>query len=236
MHLFHSIYIMHWLLEHEKCPEFNLNYRRGANYASNNNINFPLNNQNNDNISNLLERIRNNLRNLHLIDDDDFNNFDRLNVRYHFNRTGNRRGRGNWIRRGNWSDRGNWRGRGNINGRGRENINGRGRGNINGRGRGNFYGRSRGNFYGRSRGIFNGRGRGRINARGNRYINGNRYQNRGRSRRLYQRGNHRGGFLNNSSENSEDFGGSVFSGESYENESFEGYNNSFDEYYSNDED
>ena len=26
MHLFHSICIMHWLLEHEKCPECNLNY------------------------------------------------------------------------------------------------------------------------------------------------------------------------------------------------------------------
>ena len=42
--------------------------------------------------------------------------------------------------------------------------------------------------------------------------------------------------MNNSSDSSEDFGGNVYSRESYENENFEGTNSSFGDYYSNDDD
>jgi len=260
MHLFHSICIMHWLLEHETCPECNLNYKKGGNSTSNNDINLETNNQNDDTISSLLSLIRNNLRNINL-DDDDFSSFDRAdspiysqNRRYNFNRNGIWRGRGNFNRGGRSNFYG--RGRGNFYGRGKENFYGRGRGNFYGRGRGNFYGRGKVNSYGRGRGNiplrgrpkfggvseyfyqrdkpnFYGRGSKRFNARGRRYIDGNRYKNRERGRRIYQREN---SSLLNISQSSEEFRGSIYSGESYDSKSYERYSNSFDGNYNKEDD
>ena len=252
MHLFHSICIMHWLLEHETCPECNLNYKKGGNSTSNNDINLETNNQNDDTISSLLSLIRNNLRNINL-DDDDFSSFDRAdspiysqNRRYNFNRNGIWRGRGNFNRGGRSNFYG--RGRGNFYGRGKENFYGRDKEIFYGRGKVNSYGRGRGNiplrgrpnfggdseyFYQRDKPSFYGRGSKRFNVRGSRYIKGNRYQNRGRGRRIYQREN---SSLLNSSQSSEDFRGSIYSEESYKSKSYERNSNSFDEYYSKEDD
>jgi len=252
MHLFHSICIMHWLLEHETCPECNLNYKKGGNFTSINDINLESNNQNDDTISSLLSLMRNNLRNINL-DVDEFSNSDRAdsliyrqNRRYNFNRNGIWRGRGNFNRGG----RGNFcgRGRGNFYGRGKENFYGRDKEIFYGRGKVNSYGRGRGNiplrgrpnfggdseyFYQRDKPSFYGRGSKRFNVRGSRYIKGNRYQNRGRGRRIYQREN---SSLLNSSQSSEDFRGSIYSEESYKSKSYERNSNSFDEYYSKEDD
>jgi len=129
MHLFHSICIMHWLLEHEKCPECNLNYKGEPNYTSNNNINLLFNYNERGNLRGRGTRDRGNI---------------------------NERGRGNNIRRGNFRGRGR-RVRGNINERDRGNINESDSDsesineseseNINERGRGNNI--RRGNFRGR---------------------------------------------------------------------------------------
>jgi len=135
-HLFHSICIMDWLLEHKKCPECNLAYRS---QPINNSFNFTSNNQKNYDFEYDL-------------------NQSRLpqNGRYNY-----------IIRRGNWRDRGYL---------GRRNL----------RGRGNW--RVRGSWGSRR---INERGARRLNTRGNRYNNRNRYQNGGRGRRIYQRGNKR---------------------------------------------
>ena len=163
LHLFHSMCIMHWLLDNDNCPECKLNYKNEENDDNNliRNLRISImpeiNSDSNSNSNN---------------NSDSDNDFDNNQNRHNFNYFN--RGRGGY-----------WRGRGPIFNRGRGNIRGRGRGGfIRSRGRGSF------NTRGNGRGNYNIGGRGNYNRGQNSFLRGNNHR-RG-YQRGNQRGNQRG--------------------------------------------
>ena len=144
-HLFHSVCILRWLLDNNKCPICQTDYKNEEinEEEEEQNMSMTMSQNRFNNFVNLYE-MNINIPTMQI--DNEFINM------VHSIRRGYRRNRGGYFARGRGGYNG--RGRGGYNGRGRRGGNFRGRGNNRGGRGGNFRGRM--NYFGRDDLNFNG--------------------------------------------------------------------------------
>jgi len=144
-HLFHSVCILRWLLDNNKCPICQTDYKNEEinEEEEEQNMSMTMSQNRFNNFVNLYEM---NINIPTMQTDNEFINM------VHSIRRGYRRNRGGYFARGRGGYNG--RGRGGYNGRGRRGGNFRGRGNYRGGRGGNFRGRV--NYFGRDDLNFNG--------------------------------------------------------------------------------